>query len=53
MGGRYQVEMDEDVIGLGGYGQTLTILTARSAVDLEELEQDEELVESWRPRFRR
>ena len=53
MGGRYQVEMDEDVIGLGGYGQTLTLLTARSAVDLEELEQDEELVESWRPRFRR
>ena len=53
MGGRYPVEMDEDVIGLGGYGQTLTILTARSAVDLEELEQDEELVESWRPRFRR
>ena len=35
MGGRYQVEMDEDVIGLGGYGQTLTLLTARSAVDLE------------------
>ena len=53
MGGRYQVEMDEDVIGLGGYGQTLTLLTARSAVDLEELGQDEELVESWRPRFRR
>ena len=53
MGGRYQVEMDEDVIGLGGYGQTLTILTARSAVDLEELEQNEELIESWHPRFRR
>ena len=52
IGGRYQVELDEDVIGLGRYEQTLTVLTARGAVDLEELEQDEDLVESWRPRFR-
>lgn len=53
IGGRHQVEMDEDVIGLGKYGQTLTVLTARAAVDFEELEQDAEIDDSWRPRFRR
>ena len=34
-------------------GRTLTILAARSAVDVDELQENEELVESWRPRFRR
>ncbi len=53
IGGRHRVEMDEDVVGLGGYGRTLTVLTSRGAVDVEELQEEEELVESWRPRFRR
>ena len=53
IGGRHRVEMSEDVVGLGGYGRTLTVLTARGAIDVEELEQDEEIDESWRPRFRR
>lgn len=53
IGGRHRVEMDEDVVGLGGYGRTLTVLTARAAVDLEELQEEEEMLDSWRPRFRR
>ena len=53
LGGSYSVEFTEDVVGLGGYGKTLTILAARSAVDVDELQENEELVESWRPRFRR
>ena len=53
LGGSYSVEFTEDVVGLGGYGRTLTILAARSAVDVDELQENEELVESWRPRFRR
>ena len=53
IGGRHRVEMDEDVVGLGGYGRTLTVLTARGAVDLDELQEEGEMLESWRPRFRR
>jgi Zn-dependent peptidase ImmA (M78 family) len=53
IGGGHSVTLTEEVVGLGGYGRTLTVLTAQDAVDLEELEEDEELVESWKPRFRR
>lgn len=53
LGGRHQVELLEEVVGLGGYGRALTVLTTREAVDIEELEEDEEMLESWTPRFRR
>ena len=53
IGGSHSVSLTEEVVGLGGYGRTLTILTAQEAVDLEELDEDEELIESWKPRFRR
>jgi Zn-dependent peptidase ImmA (M78 family) len=53
IGGSHSVTLTEEVVGLGGYGRTLTVLTAQEAVDLEELEEDEKLVESWKPRFRR
>lgn len=53
-GGECCLEMEEEVVGLGSYGKTLTVLTAP---DLEqqiaELEEAEELRESWTPRFRR
>lgn len=51
-GGRHHVEMTEEVIGLGSYGRTLTVLTAED-FDLDELDEEEELEESWTPRFRR
>ncbi|MGH9160060.1 MAG: ImmA/IrrE family metallo-endopeptidase [Vicinamibacteraceae bacterium] len=53
IGGPYGVELAEEVVGLGGYGKTLTVLMATSAVDPDELQDDEDLIESWRPRFRR
>ena len=44
----------EQVIGLGKYGKTLTVLTALDIEEqIEEIEEEEELVESWAPRFRR
>lgn len=43
----------EEVIGLGGYGRTLTVLTCTVRDDAYDDEQDEEeaLTESWTPRF--
>ena len=44
----------EQVIGLGNYGKTLTVLTALDIEEqIEEIKEEEELVESWTPRFRR
>lgn len=53
IGGRHSVALNEEVVGLGGYGRSLTVLSAQKAVDADELQEDEELIESWRPRFRR
>jgi hypothetical protein len=53
IGGRHRVELIEEVVGLGEYGKTLTVLTAAEAIDAESLEEEEELIESWTPRFRR
>lgn len=46
-------ELYEEVVGLGRYGRTLTVLTADEVLDEEELEDEEALVESWTPRFKR
>ena len=50
-GGNRDFEIVEDVVGLGSYGKILTILTLTE--DIEELEEQDELVESWIPRFKR
>ena len=46
----------EEVVGLGQYGRTLTVLTCKSlTVRVEEADNDEDeekLIESWTPRFR-
>lgn len=48
------IEITEQVIGLGSYGKTLTVLTAPHLEDeMEEIDEEEEFVESWRPRFGR
>ena len=49
-GGRF-VEAIEEVIGLGSYGKTLTIITTETFAD--DLEEEENQEESWTPRFRR
>jgi hypothetical protein len=49
-GGRHSIEISEDVIGLGSYGKTLTVLYD---IDVPDEDDDEDaLIESWRPRFR-
>jgi len=46
-------ELYEEVKGLGGYGKTLTVLSIDELPDQEEIEEEEDLQESWTPRFRR
>ena len=52
-GGRWEAECLEEVLGLGAYERTLTVITPVGALDIEELLEDEELVDSWTPKFRR
>jgi hypothetical protein len=47
--GPNQQEIVEEVVGLGGYGKTLTILTGLESPDESE---DDDLEEAWTPRFR-
>ena len=50
-GGDHSATLGEEIIGLGQYGRTLTVLTSDLSAD--EDESDAGLEESWRPRFRR
>ena len=51
--GDRSLSITEQVIGLGNYGKTLTVLTALDIEEqIEEMEEEDALVESWRPRFR-
>lgn len=53
--GQRNVEMTEEVIGLGQYGKTLTVLYASAGIDEDEDdEDDDEAGDDWgEPRFRR
>ena len=56
MGGDRVYRVREDVVGLGQYGRTLTVLTCASLgleTETDNDEDEEELIESWTPRFRR
>ena len=54
LGGDRSLSVTEQVIGLGSYGKTLTVLTALDLDEqIEEIGEEEEFVESWTPRFRR
>jgi hypothetical protein len=50
-GGRRSIPGTEEVVGLGGYGRTLTILSSDIFADDEN--EGEDLEERWTPRFRR
>jgi Zn-dependent peptidase ImmA (M78 family) len=52
-GGSRNIEISEDVIGLGKYGKTLTVLYDINVPDVEEEDDEAALIESWTPRFRR
>ena len=59
LGGHRSVAATEEVVGLGSYGKTLTVLSCPALVEEtfrdedEEDEDDEDLVDRWTPRFRR
>jgi len=57
LGGTRSIEVVEEIIGLGSYGKTLTVLTCPSFVDIayqdEDEDEDSDLEERWTPRFRR
>lgn len=52
-GGEAQITLEEEIIGLGGYGYTLTVLSSDMLPDdpSETDNEEEKLVESWTPRF--
>jgi IrrE N-terminal-like domain len=55
LGGAHSSAALEEVIGLGQYGKTLTVLTCASIRDKtsrDEDDSDEELIRRWTPRFR-
>ncbi|WNV06304.1 hypothetical protein RP726_07835 [Candidatus Methylospira mobilis] len=52
-GGHRSIAINEDVIGLGSYGKTLTVLYDIEVPDAEDEEDEESLIESWTPRFKR
>lgn len=50
-GGSSHVQLDEEVIGLGAYGYTLTVLASDELPIDPEDDEDKELQESWTPKF--
>lgn len=56
MGGERVYRVHEEVVGLGQYGRTLTVLNCEGLSSEKETEYDDEeveLTESWTPKFRR
>jgi hypothetical protein len=56
LGGKRSVLVTEEVIGLGQYGKTLTVLSSPSIDnedDIEEEEDDAEIIDRWTPHFHR
>ena len=53
-GGDRNLSVTEEVRGLGGYGKTLTVLSAPDIYEqIEAIEEGEYLANSWTPRFQR
>lgn len=55
LGGKRSSIVTEEVVGLGRYGKTLTVLSSRKIGHeaYEDEDDDEDLVEKWTPRFRK
>lgn len=53
-GGGRNIGLDEEIVGLGGYGFTLTVLSSEAMFNDPYEDEDEEaaLLESWTPKFR-
>ncbi len=52
-GGHRSIEISEDVVGLGRYGKTLTVLYDIELPEPEEEDEEAALIDSWTPRFKR
>lgn len=52
-GGKRSIQISEDIVGLGSYGKTLTVLYDIELPEPEDEEDEEQLIESWTPRFKR
>lgn len=52
-GGARQVEIAEDIVGLGRYGRTLTVLHSIALPEPEDEEDEQALINSWTTRFHR
>ncbi|MDP2815811.1 MAG: hypothetical protein Q8O19_03940, partial [Rectinemataceae bacterium] len=50
-GGTRSIEISEDIVGLGRYGKTLTVLHEIEVSDPDDEESEQSLVDSWTPRF--
>ena len=56
LGGKRSVSVTEEVVGLGRYGKTLTVLSSRSIgheAYADEGDDEDDLIERWTPRFRK
>lgn len=51
-GGALKANLYEEVVGLGRYGKTLTILAVSDLPTPEEIEEEQDLAETWTPKFR-
>ncbi|WP_312594437.1 ImmA/IrrE family metallo-endopeptidase [Comamonas terrigena] len=51
-GGRRTIEIREDVVGLGSYGKTLTVLYDIDVPEEEDEDDESRLIGSWTPSFR-
>lgn len=51
-GGNRCIEISEDVVGLGRYGKTLTVLYDIELPEPEDEEEEDALIKSWTPRFK-
>ena len=53
LGSSSEIPLDEEVVGLGSYGYTLTVLSSDELPlrPYEEENEEEQLLESWTPRF--
>lgn len=50
-GGRRSIEISEDVVGLGRYGKTLTVLYDIDIPEPEDEDDEKSLIDSWTPHF--
>lgn len=53
LGGRRSVTVTEEAVGLGRYGKILTVLSSAEIDEDGDEDDEDDLIESWTPRFRR